>query len=358
MSVESQIRKLIEKKSEIDIATFMETAMSLDANAYYKSTQPLGEDADFITAPEISQMFGEIIGIWVFDVWQKLGCPTNLNLVEIGPGRGVLMRDLLNGTNKASEFQQSLNIYLLDINPILKKIQQQNLLQSHSNINWIDNLSNLPQSPTIFIANEFFDALPIHQYVKEKNSWFENVISVKHDNNQLFFKRKPLVHDFSDHLSLEHPNALDGSVIEEHKEGAKWMQEIVEIIERNKGAALIIDYGYDIDPKDRKPTQYNSTLQGVKNHKYHPILEDIGSTDISCHVDFHLLKKITQMRKIQIIKTIDQYNFLKNFGIDIRLQSLKKQNPHLSQILDNQYHRLTSKIQMGSLFKALIATQL
>ena len=125
MSVEAQIRKFIEQNSEIDMANFMNIAMSLHSEAYYKSSQPLGEEGDFITSPEISQMFGEIVGIWAFDIWQKIGSPSFCNIVELGPGRGLLMRDFLNGTAKAKKFQQALNIHLLDINPRLVKIQKQ-----------------------------------------------------------------------------------------------------------------------------------------------------------------------------------------------------------------------------------------
>jgi NADH dehydrogenase [ubiquinone] 1 alpha subcomplex assembly factor 7 len=351
MSVEAQIRELIKKNSEIDMATFMEVAMSLSSDAYYKATQPLGEGGDFTTAPEISQMFGEIIGMWVYDVWQKLGSPEKINLVEIGPGRGVLMRDLLNGTSQAKDFARALNIYLIDINPRLKKIQRENLAKFTIPINWLENLSDLPERHTIFIANEFFDALAIHQYVKEKNHWAENVVAIKHDNNQLFFKRKPLVQDFSNQLNIDHPNCADGSVIEESREGIRWMQEIAEHMLKHKGAALIVDYGYDIDPKDRKSSQYNSTLQGVKNHKYHPILENIGATDLSSHVDFYMLKKIAKARNIQVIGAITQAEFLKYFGIDTRLKLLKQQNPDLAMVLDKQYYRLVSEKQMGSLFK-------
>jgi NADH dehydrogenase [ubiquinone] 1 alpha subcomplex assembly factor 7 len=264
-----------------------------------------------------------------------------------------LMRDLLNGTKSVSGFHKSLNIYLIDINPELKKNQKDNLSQFEMPINWIQKISDLPERPTIFIANEFFDALPVHQYVKEKNHWSENVIAIKHDNNQLFFKRRPLVQDFSNHLNIEHPNSMDGAVLEESKEGIRWMQEIAEYIANNHGAALIIDYGYDIDPNIRKSSEYNSTLQAIKNHRYHPILEDIGVADLSAHVDFFLFKQIATTRNLQTT-TLTQSEFLRNFGIDIRLQFLKKQNPGLTDLLDRQYHRLISEKQMGALFKVCI----
>ena len=193
--------------------------------------------------------------------------------------------------------------------------------------------------------------------MKEKNHWSENVICIRNNNKQLFFKRKPLMQDFSNQLNIEHPNALDGAVLEEPREGARWMQEIADIISQNKGAALIIDYGYDFEPKNRESSQYHSTLQGVKDHKYHPILDNIGSVDLSSHVDFNLLKKIAQSRNIKTSDAIHQSEFLKKFGIDIRLKLLKQKNPHLSQILDKQYHRLTSGVEMGSLFKALVCVE-
>ena len=351
MSVEAQIRNLIEEKTEISIADFMEMAMSSSSYSYYKSTQPLGVDGDFITSPEVSQMFGEIIGLWVIDIWEKMGSPSKVNLVELGPGRGLLMRDLLNAGKMLEKFTAAIDIYLVDINPILKK-EQKSILSAFK-VNWIDDLDELPKAPTIFIANEFFDALPIVQYVKLKNLWHENMVSIRYDNNELYFRQKPLMPDLNAQLNSEHTKALDGAILEESRESIRWMQEISDVIAKYKGAALIIDYGYDIKFKKRKTSEYNSTLQGVRNHNYVPILDEVGSVDLSAHVDFNSLSNIASARNLYVYDIITQAEFLKEFGIDIRLNMLKKQNPDLSNILNNQYHRLVSLSQMGNLFKVL-----
>lgn len=333
------------------IAVIMKGAMSASPNSYYKKQQPLGEEGDFITSPEISQMFGEMIGIWALHAFGKLGKPLAFNLVELGPGRGLLMRDLLNGTLKQTEFHQALKIHLLDINPILIAEQKKQLADYA--VNWIDKIEDLPPLPTIFIANEFFDALPIRQYSKKNAKWHEiHVMLKEHNVAEIIYA--DISEEKQRQLNDDHPNAQEDAIFEESPESLGIMQSIAEHIKKYRGAALIIDYGYDIEPSKRNKDQYNSTLQAVKDHKFHPVFEDLGRADLSAHVDFNALKNIALKQQLKITGAVSQRILLQTLGIDLRLKSLLVANPELKEILEKQHHRLTAKDTMGELFKAII----
>ena len=358
MTVEKQIRRIISDKGFVCIDEFMRLSMSASDEAYYRSKQPLGESADFITSPEISQMFGEMIGLWCLDVWHKIGKPNPVNILELGPGRGLLMRDLLRGIKNAHSFLDALQIELLDINDLLINEQKQNLSPFAHKIKWLSSFDQISQIPSIIIANEFFDALPIKQYIKIKKEWKEVVIVADPMDGRLKYDRRMLMTKMMiSQLTHDHPDAGDGAIVEESAESINIVQSIADHIAKYNGAALIIDYGYDIKTNERKNNQYHSTLQAVKNHKFHPILESSGDVDLSAHVDFNALKAAAKARMTKASKTTEQGQFLHDLGINTRLQQLQKINPDLSDILKRQYERLTSKDQMGSLFKVVTITQ-
>jgi SAM-dependent MidA family methyltransferase len=352
MSIDQEINTRIKNQGIIAIDEFMQIAMTGLNSSYYQSKQPLGEAGDFITAPETSQLFGEMLGIWCIDSWQKLGKPSKLNILEYGAGRGIMIRDLLRIAKMDKEFYDALDIWIIDINPRLIEIQKENLTQfGDKKIQWISKIEEVSKYPTIILANEFFDALPIKQYEKQNGIWKEKILVVSEEKNPLEFALTNIDPALDSELSIEHPNALDGAICEKSHESVKIMEEISSHILANKGAALIIDYGYDIDPKSRVKNQYNSTLQAMKNHKYTDILSSLGKADLSAHVDFWALKN--SISNLQIFGTTTQRELLKNCGIDIRLSSLIKSNPDLSLLLQAQYNRLMDKDKMGELFKAM-----
>jgi NADH dehydrogenase [ubiquinone] 1 alpha subcomplex assembly factor 7 len=352
MSVNQEINTKIKNQGFITIDEFMQIAMSGLGSSYYQSKQPLGESGDFITAPEISQIFGEMVAIWCIDIWQKLGKPSKFNLLEYGAGRGVLMRDLLRMAKTDNEFYNALDIWIIDINPRLIEIQKTILSKfEDKKIQWIDKIQEVSKYPTIILANEFFDALPIKQYEKQNGSWKERILRMNEEKKSLEFAFRNIESISDRTLSIEHPNALEGSIYEESPQSVKIMEEISHHIETNKGAALIIDYGYDIELKSRTKNQYNSTLQALKNHKYTDILASPGKADLSAHVDFSALKKIAS--GLHVFGAISQRELLKNCGIDIRLNSLVKSNPKLASLLQAQYNRLMDVDKMGELFKAI-----
>ena len=346
MSVKERINSIIEGKGFIEVDNFMGIILSSNKDSYYRSKNPLGEESDFITAPEISQMFGEMIGVWVIDSWTKLGRPKSFNLVEFGAGKGTLLRDLLRIAKIEKDFLDAINIYIIDINEELIKAQK-DTLKDHK-VNWVDSIEDVTNNPTIIIANEFFDALPIKQYVKMDLNLHERIIVLSDEGLEFMPKTNPTK------LLKGHPNIYNGDIIEESFESIEAIKQIASFIEKNTGSALIIDYGYDIKPDDRAKDQYKDTLQAIKEHKFVSIFDDLGNADLTAHVDFYNLKEAAKKYTLDVLGTITQANLLLNLGIDLRLQSLQTANPELADILAKQYNRLIADNQMGSLFKAII----
>lgn len=323
------LKDLIQKNSgSISIAQFMQFALYDYQYGYYMHKSPIGNNGDFITAPEISQLFTETIAVWVILEWEKLGKPKKFTLVELGPGNGTLISDIIRITKKYF----SCDICLFEISPILRTLQQDKLKKSNSNVRWYRNINELPSQPTIFIANEFFDALPIQQYVYTEQ-WNERKIIIS-NNHQLNFILKP-----SDNFSYSDNNSTQGSIIEVNNMAHNIYYELKAHIKHNGGNALIIDYGYINKP-------YISTLQAVKEHKYHNVLSNIGEIDITSHVDFSMFTDCT-------IST--QRAFLHSYGIKERsAQLLKKSTYKEADNIMLSLHRLTSPCLMGDLFKTAI----
>lgn len=359
MSIENEIRKAVGKQGYIYLDELMRMAMSSSANSYYRSKQPLGSEADFITSPEISQMFGEMIGLWCLREWERLGKPNPVNLLELGPGRGLLMRDLLRATKNVSGFHDALQIQMLEINPKLIKEQQEQLTEfnaasNNCAVSWIDSVSRVANLPTIVIANEFFDALPIRQYIKVKKEWHEVALVIDPVDGMLKFDKRPMMPRLLvGQVVLEHLKARDGAVIEESPESIEIIQIIAEHIRKFSGSALVIDYGYDLPPLLRNDNQYMGTLQAVKRHKFTPVLGSLGDADLSAHVDFHALGQAAKARYVEAGKVKLQGDFLKRMGIGIRLKDLQEKNPELADVLARQVDRLVSEEKMGRLFKVL-----
>jgi NADH dehydrogenase [ubiquinone] 1 alpha subcomplex assembly factor 7 len=345
------IRQAIESSGSINVAQFMEIAMYNSLNGYYIKSQPIGKNADFITSPEISQLFGEMIGVYCANMWIQLGCPKNFNLVELGPGNGTLMQDLLRAVKNVDGFIAACNIHLVDANHRLIK-KQKDLLSSYR-VSWHREVSSLPSDlPMIIVANEFFDCLPINQYIKQNNIWYQKCISITPKQEELFFIEMPVLSHFSSSLTHEHPNSKNGSILEICYPAIKLVQQISEFFKHIPGALLIIDYGYCLDPLSRRA--YNSTLQAVKNHKFHPIFNDIGRADITAHVDFFSLSQAASVNFAKSLPVITQREFLQNLGINVRAEILKNnQSSRIQEEIEIGLQRLTDPMQMGNLFKVL-----
>jgi SAM-dependent MidA family methyltransferase len=357
MPIDSKIRSIIEENGYIKIDDMMRQALSVNSGSYYKSVSDIGASADFITSPEISQLFGEIIAVWLIQQWQKLGSPTEFSLVELGPGQGKLMSDMLRTAKIWPKFFDSIKISLFDINPNFIEKQKQLLARFNKDINWITDLKKLPELPTIFLANEFFDALPIKQFVKVRDTWFESMLIVDPVDGQIKYDKIQIPGSLQEQFAIDYKQANDGAVIEESIESLEFVRQISKKIYECKGAALIIDYGYNISVQDRNEVQYNSTLQAIKNHQYQPIISTLGESDITAHVDFNALTSAASEQGISNFGFLSQRDFLLKYGIGARSTMLKtKLTQNERDIIDRQVLRLTSTGAMGELFKVLEIT--
>jgi SAM-dependent MidA family methyltransferase len=336
------ILEQISLRGVLSIAEYMDIALQHPEHGYYRKHDPLGRAGDFITAPEISQMFGEIIGLWCADMWRQIGKPKKFTLLELGPGRGTLMQDALRATQKISGFHQAMKLCLLESNATLRG-QQRNKLENY-NPAFLEKLDSLfyesgDTGPLIIIANEFFDALPVHQFEKTNEGWQERCIGAK--GHGLGFTTRPIDTATKNLIPAELNDAGEGMIHEISPASIFFMQRITKYIKTHGGAAVVIDYGYT--RSSGKPT-----LQAVSGHASVNVLERPGEVDLTAHVDFGVLQTITQGQ------VVTQREFLRTLGIDIRAAQLKKKaTAQQAQDVDTALHRLTDASQMGELFKVL-----
>ena len=330
-------------KNKIPLDEYINFSLYNKKKGYYMKKNPFGKSGDFTTAPNISRLFSEMIAIWILSFWQNLGSPKNFNLIELGAGNGAMMEILIESFKNFPNFLNACDIFIHEKSPILIKIQKQKLKKKK--ITWLSNIKKIKKKPTIFIANEFFDAIPIKQFIKLDNSWFQRYVG-KTDNNKLFFFDKKFnMNDFEN--KIKYNISQKQSFIEYSEIGIDYLKNISEIIKKNNGGALIIDYGYFEE-------KMKNTLQAISNKKKSNILYNIGNSDITHNINFYLFKKI--IRKIGKIDNITttQRNFLLKLGIKQRAEIISKKLP-FSKKADIYYRlkRLIDQKQMGDLFKVM-----
>ena len=335
-----RIAQLIAAEGPISIAQFMTQALHDKEGGYYATRDPLG--SDFVTAPEVSQMFGELIGLWLAQTWHDQGKPKNPRLVELGPGRGTLLRDALRALKLMPEFHSALHVELIEASPVLRQVQQETLGDCGIDLHWSENFA--PQGgrgPSFLVANEFFDALPIRQYVKSERGWCERMVTLD-ANGALAFALAPTPMPAA-LVPANRDGASDGGVYEQSATGEALCEQIAHEIARDGGAALIIDYGYDTPG-------FGETLQAVAGHAFADVLIEPGASDLSAHVDFAALGEAARRGGASVYGPIEQGEFLTAIGIVERAEALSRN--HL-EIMRAQLDRLVSADQMGTLFKAL-----
>lgn len=342
-ALEKIIRETIARDKAISLADYMEMALQNPDHGYYRVRQPLGRTGDFITAPEVSQMFGEMIGVWCVETWRSLENPDPFALVELGPGRGTMMQDILRATAKAGAFCEAKMLCLLDSDKALREEQRKKLGDEAPR--YFDDISQLPPVPALIIANEFFDALPVRQFERTLHYWAERMVTVQNDN--LVVTLRPLENAENNLIPADMRDAKPGAVVEISPKAQKIMRSLARHLGTRKGAMLIVDYGYTAPSG-------SATVQAVSNHDYADIFERPGEIDLTAHVDFTALAQVARDAGLQVSPVIGQGEFLKNMGIDIRADALKK-NATLPQAaeIDAALRRLTGEDQMGSLFKAM-----
>lgn len=346
--LEQLIRDRIRDHGPVPVSDYMTLALAHSDQGYYQKADPLGREGDFITAPEISQAFGEIIGLWCVVTWQQAGGPSPFHLVELGPGRGTLMADALRAASAVPDFIAAADIHLVETSPVLRACQQEKL--QSPDITWHTTLDTVPGGPCLYIANEFFDALPIDQYVRTANNWNRRCVGLDPATDRLNFvvDQTPIAT-----AGLIPPSVNDepaGCLFEHCPECLEIAATIGGQLAREGIAALIIDYGH---PYRRA----GETLQAVRGHKYHDALANPGDADLTAHVDFSALADAAQKSGAVPFGPVPQGTFLSVLGIEARTEKLAVgQDATQASLLNSGCHRLIDAQGMGTLFKVLALT--
>ncbi len=335
--LEEIIRRLIITEGPMRLDRYMALCLGHPQHGYYMTRDPLGERGDFITAPEVSQVFGELIGVWCIAAWMAMDQPASFNLVELGPGRGTLMSDMLRAARRASpEFAKAASVRMVEMSPVLRATQ----MASHDGqATWHERIEVVPEGPTILVANEFFDAIPIRQFECKQGRWFERMMGIVDD--KLSIGLAP--------ASLALPGE-DGDIIETAAARDVISEAIGSRLARHPGVALIIDYGH-------LASSPGDTLQAMRQHKYVPLPEAPGECDITSHVDFEALGKALSAGGATTLPAITQRAFLLAMGLEQRSAALSSRAGEPGRnLLERQMTRLAGEDQMGNLFKVLAAT--
>ncbi len=351
MSLADIIAQKIKQHGPMNVAEYMSLALSDPHLGYYMRKDPLGAEGDFTTAPEISQIFGELLGAWIAQQWMHLKMP-EAALIEFGPGRGTLMNDALRATKHIAGFHSSVTLHLVETSPVLKHKQWNTLAKAHPHIEWHETIDALPDDkPWLVIANEFFDALPIRQFIYRDKAWHERAIKMTDgefsftDADAWNWKDDPEYKTWLDSLFPVAP-AKD-SIIEYCKPALDIMHRIAAHIAKKGGAMIIADYGYAGGTN-------GDTLQAVKNHKYHPPLKDAGEADLTAHVDFSALANAATNAGAVVYGPFQQGRVLGRLGAIPRATRLCEGLTQEGQAsIMSGLKRLLTPDEMGELFKMM-----
>jgi NADH dehydrogenase [ubiquinone] 1 alpha subcomplex assembly factor 7 len=345
--LEAEIRRRIARTGPIPVAEFMAMCLYDPQHGYYNHRAPFGAAGDFITAPEISQMFGELIGLWAAAVWQSMGAPDQVALIELGPGRGTMMTDALRAARAAPEFRKAVRVHFIETSPDLQQRQRQTLSGVDDvALHWHATIDEVPAGPAIIVANEFFDALPIRQAERCSTGWHERAVAIDAGGELALTVAPDPLSDLPPKLPLAAARAPVGAIFE-------WRPDnfAIRIARRAAagGAALIIDYGH-------LKSATGDTFQAVRSHRYASPLASPGLTDLTAHVDFEALGNAAQAAGARVHGPIEQGTWLKQLGIEARAAVLQANAAeHKRAGITAALERLTGTgpDQMGSLFKAI-----
>jgi NADH dehydrogenase [ubiquinone] 1 alpha subcomplex assembly factor 7 len=341
----ARIARLIAAQGPISIAEYMTLALHDPRDGYYATRDPLGEGGDFITAPEVSQMFGELLGLWLAQAWHDQGKPARPRLIELGPGRGTLMRDALRATKLMPDFREQLEVVLVELSPVLRRAQEAMLQDCGVPVRWVESFGAVAADrPGFVIANEFFDALPIRQYVRQGRGWFERMVTAD-ARSALSFALAPVPLPAMA-VPASREDAPEGGVYEVCAAGEALAEQIAQAIAARGGAALIVDYGYDAPG-------FGETLQAMRRHAFADVLGEPGENDLTAHVDFTALGDAAVRGGASVCGPVEQGDLLLDLGIYPRSDALAARNPDMRDTLTAQIVRLCNPAQMGTLFKAL-----
>jgi NADH dehydrogenase [ubiquinone] 1 alpha subcomplex assembly factor 7 len=346
--LEQLIRLRIRDHGPMPVSDYMALALAHPEHGYYRKADPLGRDGDFITAPEISQAFGEIIGLWCVITWQQAGRPSPFHLVELGPGRGTLMADALRAASTVPDFIHAAKIHLVETSPALRHSQEEKL-QAYD-ATWHGAIGTVPNGPCLFIANEFFDALPIDQYVRTADGWNRRSVELDPLANRLSFVVEQTSMSMEGIIPLSVNDAPAGSLFEYCPGGLEIAATMGGRLATDGFAALIIDYGHCYRAA-------GETLQAVRGHEHHDVLMNPGDADLTAHVDFSELAATAGAAGAVPFGPVSQGTFLSSLGIEERTNKLAaEQNATRANLLHSACHRLIDAQGMGTLFKVLALT--
>ena len=333
----------IKKSHELPLDEFINLSLYNKKFGYYMKKDPFGKQGDFITAPNVSRLFSEMIAIWIVSFWENLGAPKKFNLVELGAGNGEMMKIMVESFKNFPLFLKSCSLIIHEKSPTLINIQKKKLEKYE--VSWVYRIDKIKKNPSIFIANEFFDAMPIKQFRKYKNIWYEKFVNFENFSKASFIEKKADIKKIEKKLNFK--ISKNQNFIEYSEVGFDYLKKITNIIKKNNGGMLLIDYG-DFDEKMK------NTLQAVSNHKFANILENIGDSDITHNINFELFKKFTKRLGGLDNNLITQKNFLIKMGIKHRAESISK-DKDFSKKADIYYrlNRLIDEKQMGTLFKVM-----
>lgn len=328
------------------VADYMAQCLMHPQHGYYQQQRVFGRDGDFITAPEVSQMFGEIVGLWLIDQWQQLGCPARCHLIEFGPGRGTLMADILKTANLMPAFKAAVQVHFVETSQQLRALQKEKVATA----TWHDDITSLPDdAPLLIVGNEFFDALPIHQFIFQNRVWHERLVGIDPDDDtKLCWHIGPA----SAAVSLISPSLSpsEGDMAEACPAALSIMHSLANQLGAITGAALFFDYGY------LKPA-FGDSFQALKAHAYVDPLAEPGLADLTAHVNFHALAESAYKVGISDISLAEQGQWLMAMGLGQRAQQLASgKSATQQQDILVALKRLTAPDEMGQLFKTLTFT--
>ena len=335
---------ILKKNHKISLDKFINYCLYDKTKGYYMNKDPFGKDGDFTTGPNISRLFSEMIAIWTISFWKSLGSPKKFNLIELGAGNGEMMRIMIESFKRFPTFVSGCNIIIHEKSPSLIKKQKINI--KFKNVKWLANLKKTNNLPSIFLANEFFDAIPIKQFLKKGSIWFEKFVHISNNKRLSFIDKKVDIKKIEKKVNFNISEKQD--FIEYSPLGLKYLNDIFRVIKKNKGGLLIIDYGYFSD-------RMKDTLQAIYKKKYSKILENVGKSDITYNINFDLIKKISKKFQHLNVNFTSQKKFLISLGIHQRAEIISK-NKTFTEKADIFYRlkRLIDEKEMGNLFKVML----
>jgi NADH dehydrogenase [ubiquinone] 1 alpha subcomplex assembly factor 7 len=345
--LDAEIRRRIARDGPMSISAFMTLCLYDPEHGYYPSRDPLGAAGDFVTAPEISQMFGELIGLWAVEVWREMGSPDPIQVIELGPGRGTMMLDMLRAARAVADFRRAARVHLIEVSPVLQQRQVETLRGVQDvPVRWHKTLGEAPLGPAIIFANEFFDALPVNQAERRPTGWHERRITVNAGGELAFAVSPEPLESFKANLPPSVAKAPVGEVFEWRSD--QWATDLALRV-LGGGAALMIDYGHA-----RSST--GDTFQAVRSHRFASPLGMPGRTDLTAHVDFAALARAARAAGARIHGPVEQGTLLKRLGIETRaiaLQAVAAEDKRAG--IAEALVRLvgTGPANMGTLFKAM-----